>query len=138
MAETIRKIEYFYAVVEDKPGEARRLFEFLSAHGVNLLSFTAFPVGEGRAQLDFVPEEAELLRTAVHEAGIRLVGPKNALLIQGDERIGVLTEYHLRLADAGINVIAANGANDGSGRFGYILWVKPEDYEKAALALGAK
>jgi len=36
-----------------------------------------------------------------------------------------------------INVVASNGVNDGSGRFGFILWVKPEDYEKAAVALGA-
>jgi len=138
MAETIRRIEYFYAIVQDKPGEARRLLEFFSAHGVNLSSFTVFPVEGGRSQLDFVPDDPELLRQATVDAGIRLIGPKRAFMIQGDERIGVLTEYHLRLADAGINVHAANGANDGRGRFGYILWVKPADYEKAAKALGAK
>jgi len=138
MAETVRKVEYYHVTVEDKPGEARRLYEFLSAHGVNLLSFTAFPIGEGRAQIDFVPEDSELLHEAVREAGFRLVGPKKALLIQGDERIGVLTEYHLRLADAGINVHAANGASDGRGRFGFILWVKSEDFQRAAQALGAR
>lgn len=138
MAERIRKIEYYYATVDDKPGEGRRLLEFLSAHGVNLISFTAFPIEEGRAQLDFVPDDVARLRKAAEEAGIPLVGPKNALLIQGDERVGVLAEYHLRLADAGVNVHAANGINDGRGRFGYIIWVKAGDFEKAAQALGVE
>ena len=78
MAETIKRIEYFYAIVEDKPGEARKLLEFCSAHSVNLINFTAFPVGEKLSQLDFVPEDAEVLKTAAQEAGIDLYGPKKA------------------------------------------------------------
>jgi len=136
MAETIRKVEYFYTTVEDRPGEGRRLLEHLREKGVNLMAFTAFPVGEGRAQLDFFPERAELLQKAAADAGVSLVGPKRAFLIQGEDRIGALHEHHLRLANAGVNVHAANGVTDGRGRFGYVLWVKPEDYEKAARALG--
>ncbi|MCP4583563.1 MAG: hypothetical protein GY839_18290 [candidate division Zixibacteria bacterium] len=136
MAETIKRIEYFYAIVEDRPGEARKLLEFCSAHSVNLINFTAFPVGEKLSQLDFVPEDAEKLKMAAQDAGIDLYGPKKAFLIQGEERLGILVEYHLRLAGAGINVRAANGTNDGRGGFGYILWVNQDDYEKAAATLG--
>jgi hypothetical protein len=137
MGETVRKVEYFYAVVSDEPGEARKLLEFCSAHSVNLLAVTAFPIGEGRSQLDLFPDDTESLRKAAYEAGIGLVGPKRAFLIQGKERPGVLVEHHLRLADAGINVYASNGTSGGAGTFGYVVWVKPEDYEKAARALGA-
>ena len=42
-------------------------------------------------------------------------------------------EWH----QAPCNVHAANGVSDGSGRFGYILWVKPEDFDRAAKALDA-
>ena len=70
MAETVRRVEYFYATVEDKPGEGRRLLEHLSEKGVNLVAFTAFPVGAGRSQLDFFPESAELLQKAAADAGI--------------------------------------------------------------------
>ena len=136
MAELIRRAEYFYAIVDDKPGEARKLLEFCSAHGVDLVSFTAFPVGEGRAQIDFFPEDAMKLKLAAREAGIPLVGPKRAFLIQGADRLGALVEYHLRLANAGVSIYAANGNTDRRGGFGYVLWVKPEDYEKAAKALG--
>jgi len=136
MAEIVKKAEYYYAIVEDKPGEARRLLEFCSAHAINLANLTVFPVEDGKAQVVFFPEDVEALKTAVEEAGIQLIGPKKAFLIQGDDRIGVLIEYHLRLANAGINVYAANGTNDGRGGFGYVLWVKPKDYDKTAKALG--
>lgn len=136
MAESVKKIEYFYVTVENVPGEARKLLEFCSAHGVNLVNFTAFPLEEGRAQLDFFPEDLEKLKLAADDAGFQLHGPRKAFLIQGDDRAGVLVEYHLRLADAGVNVYSANGTIDGRGGFGYILWVKPEDYDRAAQALG--
>ncbi len=136
MAETVRKVEYFYATVSDKPGEGRRLLEHLSEKGVNLVAFTAFPIGGDQAQLDFFPENPEQLQKAAADAGITLVGPKKAFLIQGEDRVGALHEHHLKLSNAGINVHAANGVCDGSGRFGYVLWVKPENYEAAARALG--
>ena len=136
MADNIKKIEYYYAIVEDKPGEARKLLEYCSAQGLNLINFTAFPFGKTLSQLDFFPVDSEKLKLAAQDAGIDLVGPKQAFLVQGEERIAVLTEYYLRLADAGINVYAANGTSDGRGGFGYILWVKPDDFDKAAEALG--
>jgi hypothetical protein len=137
MGETIQRVEYFYALVSDKPGEGRRLLEHISEMGINLTAFTAFPAGEGQAQLDFFPENPGQLQKAAAEAGIRLVGPKKAFLIQGRDRIGALHEHHLNLSNAGINAYAANGVVDGGGRFGYVLWVKPEDYEKAAEILEA-
>jgi len=136
MFETVKRAYYFYAIVKNEPGEARKLIEFCSAYGVNLINLTAFPIGDGKAQIDFFPEDGEKLKTAAEDAGIKLVGPKKAFLIQGDDRLGVLGEYHLKLANAGVNVYAANGTSDGKGRFGYLLWVKPEDYDKGAKVLG--
>jgi len=136
MAEKIERIEYFYAVVEDRPGEGRRFLEHLSEKSVNLVAFTAFPIGGGRSQLDFFPEDSEALRAAATDAGIELVGPKKAFIIRGDDRIGALHEHHLRLSNAGINIHAANGTTDARGRFGFVLWVNQADYEKAAQVLG--
>ena len=136
MAEAVQRVEYFYAVVLNEPGEAQRLLEFCSAHGVNLINFTAFPLGENEVQMCFFPEDAQKLKMASEESGIPLIGPKKAFLIRGEDRLGVLVEHHLKLTKAGINVYAANGTTDGHGGFGYILWVKPYDYELAAKALG--
>jgi len=136
MADTIRAVEYFYAVVGDEPGASRRLLEHLSEKGVNLVAFTAFPVGDGRTQLDFVADNRAHLKSAAEDAGVELTGPKKAFLLQGDDRIGVLHHHHLNLANAGVNVLASNGVCDGTGRFGFILWVKPDDFDKAAATLG--
>ncbi len=136
MARVISSVEYYYATVEDRPGEGRKMLEYLSAHGVNLYAFTSFPIGKGRSQLDFFPDNPKLLLNVSEEAEIPLVGPKRAFLIQGDDEPGSLIEYHLLLADAGINVHAGNGVVDGTGRFGYVLWVEAEDYDRAAEVLG--
>jgi hypothetical protein len=135
MAETVKIVEYYYATVSDRPGEARRLLEHLSEKGVNLIAFTAFPVGGSMSQLDFFAEDSQLLQDAAADAGIELVGPKKAFLIQGEDRIGCLHDHHLKLANANVNVHAANGVVSGSGKYGYILWVKPEDLRRAAEAL---
>ena len=52
MAEMIRKVQYFYVMAPDRPGEGARALETLREAGVNLLAFSGFPVGK-RAQLDF-------------------------------------------------------------------------------------
>ena len=56
MAVTIRRVEYYYIIVEDRPGEGARIFAALKNANVNLVAFTAFPVGVGKTQLDFFPE----------------------------------------------------------------------------------
>lgn len=135
MAELIKLVNYYYVQIEDLPGSGRRILEHLSEHGVNMVAFTAFPLGGGSTQIDFIVDDASLLKRAAQDAGVTLVGPKKVFLIQGDDRVGALHEQHLKLANAGISVTASCGANDGKGRFGYLLWVKPEDVEAAARAL---
>jgi len=136
MADAVRAIEYFNAIVGDQPGEGRRLLEHLSEKGVNLIAFTAFPISANQTQLDFIPESPEKLKSAAVDAGITLIGPKKAFLVQGQDRGGALHEHHLTLANAGVNVHAANGVCDGQGRFGFVLWVKPEEHLEAAKAFG--
>jgi len=135
MAITVKVAEYYYANVEDEPGEARRLLAFCSAHKISLVNFTSFPVSQGKAQIDFFPENPEQLKAAAEEANISLVGPKKAFLIQGSDRIGALYDFHLKLSNAGVNIYACNGVVDGTGRFGYVIWVAPKDFEAAAVAL---
>ncbi|MFH2002252.1 MAG: hypothetical protein ABIK28_21450, partial [Planctomycetota bacterium] len=106
MALTVKEVEYFYSLVADKPGEGRKLLEFLSEKEVDLLALTAFPKGDGQSQIDFIPADPDLLKKAARDAGIVLVGPKKAFLIQGEDRIGALYESHLKLSNAGINIYA--------------------------------
>ncbi len=56
MGDRIRRVDYYYVQVPDAPGEGFRVLGKLREEGVNLLSFTAFPVGGGKAQIDLVPD----------------------------------------------------------------------------------
>jgi hypothetical protein len=136
MAESIKKVEYYYTTVDDRHGKGYWLLEHLRQKDINLLAFTAFPRGGGRSQMDFVPDDNQKFVAAMTEANIELVGPRRAFLVQGIDKIGAIVKLHYKLTNAGINVHAANGVSDGTGHFGYILWVKPEDFDRAALMLG--
>ena len=136
MAETIRKVYYFYAEVPNKPGEGARILAALRDAGVNLLAFSGFPSGR-RSQIDFVAENPDLLKAAARQAGLKLSPKKTGFLVQGEDRPGAVGDMMGRLAAAGINVTAIDAVTAGEGRYGAILWVKPPDVRKAAQALGA-
>ena len=137
MSSRVKEVEYYYLIVADKPGEARKMLEFLSEKQVNLLAFVAFPLGEGKSRLDFVPAEPEALKIAANDAGISLIGPEKAFMIQGEDRVGALYDFHLKLSNAGINIAASSGTVDGTGGFGYFIRVDQADYEAASKALKA-
>ncbi len=65
-------------------------------------------------------------------AGLALDGPHPALLVQGDDELGALAGVHERLYEANVNVYASSGVADGGGSYGYVVYVRPEDFEKAA------
>ena len=131
----IRRVEYFHATVKDRPGEAYSLLSQLAGSGVNLLAFSAIPAGLEHTQLMLFPESVEQILRVAAATGLVLTGPQHALLIQDDDRLGALAEIHNRLADAQVNVYSSNGVADGRGGYGYILFVRTEDFEKAARAL---
>jgi hypothetical protein len=137
MAKTVRRIEYFYVTVADKPGEARKVLSTLKQEGVNLVAFLGFPAGKGKSQLDLLPQDAAALRRAAEKGGWKLVGPKRAFLIQDRDRAGAVADALEKLSEAGVNVTATSAAACGQGHYGMNLWVAPADYEKAARALEA-
>jgi hypothetical protein len=133
---TMRRVQYFYSTVPDTPGEGYKLLSQLAERGVNLLAFTAVPVGPLRTQLTLFPERPEQLAEAARKAGMQLDGPNPALLVMGEDRLGALAEIHERLFEARVNVYASTGVTDGRGGFGCVLYVRPEELERAAPALG--
>jgi len=136
MADTIRRVDYFYVMAPQKPGVGAALLAELRQAGVNLLAFSGFPSGRG-AQVDFVPEDPAAFRAVARKAKWKVTGPKRAFLAMGDDRPGVIADLMQRLADAKINVTALDAVCAGSGRYGAILWVAPRDVTRAARALGA-
>jgi hypothetical protein len=136
MADQIRRVDYHYVEIPDQPGEGVKVLVALKEAGVNLLSFTAFPSSAGRAQLDLVTDNPEGLQRAAKNAHLTLSQRKQAFFVQGTEnRAGAAADVLRKLASAGVNVRAANGAAAPAG-FGIIVWVAPSDYARAAQALG--
>ena len=135
MADQIRRVDYFYVEVPDKPGEGVRVLGALKEAGIDLLNFTAFPTGSGKAQIDLVTQNGDALTKAAKSAGLTLSGRKQAFFVQGQNRAGAAAEILRKLSDAGVNVRAANGSA-GQGGFGMIVWVAPSDVAAAARALG--
>ncbi len=136
MALNIRKAEYFYTTVADQPGEAYKILTILEDMGINLNAFTAIPLGPERTQFTLIPEDENKLVEAAKKAGFSLDGPHPSILVQGDDELGALTDIHKKLFQANVNVYASNGVADGKCCFGYILYVRPEEIDKALAALG--
>lgn len=136
MTDVVRLVEYYYTLAPDRPGAGATVLNALKAEGVNLLGYTGFPTGTRRAQLDLVPSDKRAFLVAAQKAGIKLVGPKVAFLIQGEDRVGAVAEVLAKLAEARINVTAMNAVAAGRGRFGAILWVKPRMVRRASDVLG--
>ena len=136
MASKIRRADYFYTMVRDQPGEAYKLLRVLADLGINQMAFTAVPMGPQRTQLTLFPENSQKFQDAAKKAGITVDGPHRAFLVQGDDQLGALVGVHEKLFQAGVNVYASTGVTDGQGSYGYVVYVRSEDVNRAAAALG--
>jgi prephenate dehydratase len=136
MSDTVRKVDYFYVVVPDKPGEGAKVLSALAAEGISLLAFSAFPSAR-KSQLDLVPEDAAAFKLAAKKLKLTVSPRKTGFLLQGDDRVGAMNDTLDKLANSKINVTAMDAVTSGGGRFGAIFWVKPETVVRAAKVLGA-
>jgi len=136
MAFKIRSVHYYSVSVHEEASEAYGLLTQLSELGVNMLAFSAVPVGPTRTQLSLFPEDNGRLESFSRQAGIHLDGPHGALLVQGDDEMGALAKVHAALQRAGVQVYASSGVADGRGGYGYVIYVRAADQDKAAAALG--
>jgi hypothetical protein len=136
MSYRVRPVDYFHATVRDRPGEAYRILSTLAEAGVNLLAFSAAPVGASAAHMQLFPEDKDRLVRYAGRSGMVLSGPEHALMVQGDDELGALAEVHRTLADASIDVFASTGVTGGGGRYGYVIYVRSDQFDAAARALG--
>lgn len=136
MTFTIRPAEYYYANVRDELGAAYGVLSQLAERGVNLLAFTAVPAGPSLAQFALFPERPAKLVAEARAAGLSLDGPHHALLVQGDDELGAFANVHERLLKVGIDIYASSGVTDGRESFGYVMYVREDQFERAVEALG--
>lgn len=135
MSDAIRKVQYYYATIPHRPGTGARLLGAFRDAGVDFLAVHAFPEG-GEAQIDFFPRDPGAFERAAEAVGVELSPPKAAFVVQGADRPGAVAALLARLAEAGVNVTAMDAVSSGE-QFGALLWVGPDDVDRAARALDA-
>lgn len=133
----VRKVQYFYATVRGEPDEAFAVLTHFASQGVNLLAVNTVPMGPESTQFTLFPEEPARFADTARAANLALDGPHHALLVQGDDEIGALSKVHSQLHKAGVEVYASTAVTDGRGYFGYVLYLRAGDADRAAGALGA-
>lgn len=138
MADRVKKVNYVYVTVPNRPGHGAKVLGELRDSGVNLLAYSGFPAKRGKAQLDLIPEDMGALRRVARKKGWRLSTVKKGFVVQGKDEVGAVHRHVDRLAKNKINIIAADAVAAGKRRYGMILWVKPKDYNRAAKLLRAK
>jgi hypothetical protein len=129
-------VDYYHATVPDQPGEAFRFLSALADAGVDLLAFTAVPIGVLRTQLTIFPADPAKMESHLAKLGVDLDGPYGAILVQGDDAPGALVDVHQRLYEADVNVYASTGVAGADGGYGYVIYLRPEAVDRAAAVLG--
>lgn len=136
MSVQIRRVQYYTTSVHDRVGSAYQVLRDLADNRINMLAFSCVPVGPSALQLTLFPDDPRRLEFAAGKMNLALMPPQHAFLVQGDDEIGVLADVHRQLYDEHISVYASTGVTDAGGSFGYVIYVRPEDYERAAGILG--
>ncbi len=134
---SIRKASYYSMKVPQRPGAGAQLLAQLKAAKVNLLAFTGFPASGG-AQVDFIPQDNAKFMKAARKAKLKLSARKTVFLVQGNDKVGALTQALGKLAKARINLVSLQAVTAGKRRFGAMFWVKAKDVAKASRALKAR
>lgn len=135
MAFDIKRVEYYNTTVEGQAGEASKLLSVFAGVGVSLLAFKAVLLEPGRTRFTLFPNDGVKMTDGAKKAGLKLDGPYSALLIEGDDESGALADIYEKLSQADIHVDESSGIADIKGGYGVVLYLKPEDCEKAAAAL---
>lgn len=133
-----RKVNYCYVTASRRAGTAAAILQALKENGIDLLAFSGFPAGSGKAQIDLVADDLSSIKKVAKKRGWKLSKAKKGFLIRGSDEIGAIEQPISALAAKEINITAADAMSSGDGRYGMILWVKPKDYSRAAKALAAK
>ena len=87
--------------------------------------------------MDLVTDDMGKVRRVAAKQGWKLSKTRQGFLVQGDDEPGAVLKVVQRLADAKINMVAADAVSAGHGRYGMIFWVKRGDVGRTARALNA-
>jgi hypothetical protein len=135
MAEGISKVEYYSVELADKPGAGAHIMSAFKEAGVNFTGLWGYPLSRGKSKLDLVAENSADFKKAAKKLKIEVGAKQIGFWVSGKDKKGAVADVLQKLADAGVNVRAAQAICSGAGRFGALIQVDTDDVKKAAKAL---
>lgn len=93
--------------LDDQPGELARVGEVLGAGGVNIEGVCALTSVGGMAEVHVLVSDAEAAFTALAAGGIPVATEAEVVVVQVEDRPGVLGEVASALGAAGVNITLA-------------------------------
>ena len=90
-------------ILEDRPGTLAEVGQVLGKAGINIEAFCGFAF-EGKGVGHILVEDAPKAKRALEDAGIKAYAERNVLIVDAEDRPGMLGNLANKLADAGVNV----------------------------------
>jgi hypothetical protein len=131
----INTVNLYSITIPNQTGEGAKVLTALSEAGVNFCGLWGYPMPDGSAQLDVVPEDGAVFGRAARKLKLTVSAKKPAFYCNGKDKPGALAAVMAKLAAAGINVHAAQAVCSGGGKFGAFVQVADADVKAAKKAL---
>ncbi len=131
-----RRVRFFKAQVENKPGALLATTRRLQEKHIGLLGLWAYSLDRSTGELYVVPARPEKLRRLWRSEGI-LQEEGVGFWLSGGNRTGALNGTLDALAGAGVNIDCIDAIAHGK-EFSSFIWVDPANLDKAVQALKAR
>lgn len=115
-------------ILEDRPGALAEVGEALGAASVNIDGMCGVTC-EGKGELHLLVEDAAGARQTLEAKGLEIYAEREVLLVEAEDRPGMLGEVARKLADAGVNIELLYKSSQTKLVFGV------DDLQKAQAAL---
>lgn len=89
--------------IHDRPGAAAEVADVLGRAEVNIEGVCCVPTN-GYSELHLTVSDAAKARAALHQAGVKVTGEREVLVVDVEDRPGILAEVARSVADAGVNL----------------------------------
>jgi hypothetical protein len=90
-------------ILQDRPGTIADMGEALGKAGVNIEGGCGFP-SEGKGVIHILVEDAVAARKALQQAGLVVRDERQVLVLEIEDRPGVIGNISRRIAKAGVNI----------------------------------
>ncbi len=90
-------------ILEDRPGTLADMGEALGKAGINIEGCCGFP-SEGKGVIHILVEDVAAARRELQQAGLEVRGEREVLVLEVENRPGVIGDVTRRMAKAGVNV----------------------------------